>query len=608
MATDARGRCPLCSQPGAAGVPCASPGCRASGVHVLPERCIRPREQHRPEVRGLVGTAIDGRYLITELAGRGGFGSVYVALALPDLEAVAVKVMTADEDAAVRGKQLGLFAREIEALARLSHPNIVRYRDSGDYEGVPYFAMEYIAGSRTLSSEIKARAAAHGDFTPAEVCRVVTQTAAALAYAHGHALKIIHRDLKPDNLMLVEDPNGHGVQVKVLDFGLAKYVAESTRTAQIAGTARYMAPEQFRGSGLGPATDLYALACVAIELITRQPAFPGEYVAAQKLKANPEHDPMAGYGDLELDPEIDAFFRKALAFDAKARFATAEAFSDAFEQMIGAVSAEVEKSFAHDLVDLLETTDRVAVLAALAQKERELAGRESRLAARERELDQQKATVESERRALQSTTDVAPRVPQPAGLAEPARQDGRGAVADELDDAPDELPIRRTRRAAPTPGTGWLDNKKLWMLAGMLALIALVAGTYSVASSNSGSSRRDRLLAGVAAPDSPPSEPKPSADPADLGLGRTITSCFHPTGVFVGIALGEPEEADDVVTSAGSVEFRGALTENRYRMEFRVLVRKVDGKLEMKVVPTADTALFPPSPDCRLRSWTEFDD
>jgi hypothetical protein len=91
-------------------------------------------------------------------------------------------------------------------------------------------------------------------------------------------------------------------------------------------------------------------------------------------------------------------------------------------------------------------------------------------------------------------------------------------------------------------------------------------------------------------------------------LGANILSCFHPTGRFRSVAIGDPYKNGNGQTAAdGRVNFLGALTDNRYHMDFTMQLRKVDGKLEFRVVPGEDTAPFPPAPNCRLRSWTEME-
>ena len=223
-------------------------------------------------------SVIAGRFQLADPLGKGNMGEVYRAL---DLQAgehdvdriVAVKLVlnsrygplgagTSTSKAAQR------FAREVAIMRRLHHPNLPRTIDGGvDASGRPYLVMEYLNG-RELSELIEG----HPQLPASWVAALGAQIASGLAAAHAE--KVVHRDLKPANVIVV--PGG---VVKVLDFGLGQIVDEDgtqlTSSGVTVGTARYMAPEQFRGSTVTPAADLYALGCVLFELLTGVPPFHG---------------------------------------------------------------------------------------------------------------------------------------------------------------------------------------------------------------------------------------------------------------------------------------------------------------------------------------------
>ena len=191
------------------------------------------------------GSLIAGRYEVIRLLGRGGMAEVYLATDRLLDRSVAVKVIRDQlaDDAQVAAR----FRREARAAAALNHRSIVAVHDVGTDEGRPYIVMEYLRG-RTLEA-----------------------VAQALAVAHDAG--IVHRDVKPGNVMITDDG-----EVKILDFGIAHAVRWTplTEAPAIHGTAEYMAPEQIRGQGSEPRSDLYSLGVVLYELATGKPPFSGD--------------------------------------------------------------------------------------------------------------------------------------------------------------------------------------------------------------------------------------------------------------------------------------------------------------------------------------------
>ena len=205
-----------------------------------------------------------GPYLIETKVGAGGMGTVYRAFHAETEQEVALKVLPASlsqqEGFVVR------FEREIDALRRLSNPNIVTFYDSGQVGDLSYFAMEFVEGE-TLTEYIRRKKRLPWD----EVIDLSIQICSALKAAHDAG--IIHRDLKPSNLLM--DKNG---QVKLTDFGVAQVFAEArlTMTGGIIGTAEYMSPEQARGSRASKQSDLYSLGTVMYAMLTGRPPFVGK--------------------------------------------------------------------------------------------------------------------------------------------------------------------------------------------------------------------------------------------------------------------------------------------------------------------------------------------
>src|SRR4051794_31852662 len=189
-------------------------------------------------------------------------GRVYKAVG-GDGAPVALKVvkseMTGDEVFIKR------FRREAEIAQRIVHPNVVSVIETGDYEGVPWAAQRFISGG-----SLEQRLDKWGTLDLHQVIAIMKQVAAGLDVLHENGL--IHRDLKPGNI-LVDDQG----KPYIADFGLAKDHQNEgtvlTRPGQALGSMDYMAPEQIRGEEVGPATDVYALACMLFELLTGQPPF-----------------------------------------------------------------------------------------------------------------------------------------------------------------------------------------------------------------------------------------------------------------------------------------------------------------------------------------------
>ncbi len=216
----------------------------------------------------LCGRALDGRYELRTLIGEGAFGRVYEAHDLRLGRAVAVKLIKpwwAEDSAWVER-----FEREARMLARVSDPGIVRIYDIGHAEEGPYYVAELVAGE-SLAEKLR-----DGALPLGEALEVAERLCKALASAH--AQRIVHCDVKPANVLL-----GLDGQVKVGDFGVAR-LAEGTSQAQavtIAGTPRYMSPEQARGLPTSPATDVYSAGVVLYEMLAGKPPF--EHASAVEL-------------------------------------------------------------------------------------------------------------------------------------------------------------------------------------------------------------------------------------------------------------------------------------------------------------------------------------
>jgi serine/threonine-protein kinase len=276
----------------------------------------------------MVGKVVDGRYKIVRKLGQGGMGAVYLAESIGIGQRVALKFLKAEfsEDAEIAKR----FMNEAKSYALVEHPNAVGLHDfRQDPDGNLYISMEYCEGL-----DLKKVLADQKRLPVAEAIEITLQTADVLGYAHAKG--VIHRDLKPENIMIRRGMRG--VHVKVLDFGIARLVNASTQlTVQgsIAGTPRYMAPEQVEGKPIDQRIDVYSLGVVLFELLTGIQAFDGQTIA-EILRAQVVHPtPHLGDVDSDLDlPEIDAVIQRATAKNPNDRFPDMSRFASALSMAL----------------------------------------------------------------------------------------------------------------------------------------------------------------------------------------------------------------------------------------------------------------------------------
>ncbi|MBZ4417784.1 serine/threonine-protein kinase [Myxococcus sp. RHSTA-1-4] len=274
-----------------------------------------------PQVDRMVDRVIAGRYRILRRLGQGGMGSVYLAEQVGIGQQVAMKFLNSglslDPDVARR------FLNEAKSYARVAHPNAVTLHDFGqDEEGTLYISMEYVEGD-----DLKRLLSTVGRLALHEAVDIILQVADVLAYAH--ARQVVHRDLKPENIMVRQGMRGW--HVKVLDFGIARISDGAPRLTQqgaVAGTPRYMSPEQAMGLDVDSRTDIYAVGLVLFELLTGKQPFDGSTVA--EIMQKQVQQPMPRLADVVADldlPALDAIIQKATAKKRVERYATMEAFA-----------------------------------------------------------------------------------------------------------------------------------------------------------------------------------------------------------------------------------------------------------------------------------------
>lgn len=214
------------------------------------------------------------RYDLVRPLGEGASGEAWEARQRNTGQPVVIKLL--HKKHARSPKHYERFRREVVALAKLQHPHVVQLLDCGRCErrGQPYFVMSFVDGQsvqRILNVEKR--------LGPRRAVRLIDQLLQALEFAHAQG--ILHRDLKPDNL-LIERPGAADERLRVLDFGLAKHLKGGVRSQAdltqggVVGTPLYLAPEQCRSARVSPATDIYALGCVLVRLLSGRAPFCGE--------------------------------------------------------------------------------------------------------------------------------------------------------------------------------------------------------------------------------------------------------------------------------------------------------------------------------------------
>lgn len=270
------------------------------------------------------GRILAGRYRVGALIGRGGMSDVHVGTDSRLGRQVAIKLLKPQlaTDPAFRMR----FRQEAQSAARMAHPTIVRVFDAGEETVVdasghevqlPFIVMEFVEG-RLLKDVIH-----DGPLEPQAAVRVIEGVLTALEYSHRAG--VVHRDIKPGNIMITTSG-----QVKVMDFGIARAVSDSSttvaQTTAILGTASYFSPEQAKGETVDARTDLYSTGVVLFEMLTGRPPFRGDTPVAVAYQHVSERPVKPSVINPKVSPALDAVVMHALAKNRDERYQTAAEF------------------------------------------------------------------------------------------------------------------------------------------------------------------------------------------------------------------------------------------------------------------------------------------
>ncbi len=289
-----------------------------------------------------LGQMLDNRYELLEIIGSGGMAVVYKALCHRLNRYVAVKILKDEfaDDEEFREH----FRTESQAVAMLSHPNIVAVYDFSKSPDCQYIVMELLEGI-TLKQYMQKK----GALSWKEALHFATQIAKALSHAHSKG--IVHRDIKPQNIMVVKDGS-----IKVADFGIAHLQNETTMdSSETVGSIHYISPEQARGETVDARADLYSLGIVMYEMLTGQLPYEGDTVEAIAVQHFNAVLPFPGDINPDIPVRLEEITLKAMTADIDARYQSADELLDDLEAFRKAQSGFLAEQQGEETIQALSS-------------------------------------------------------------------------------------------------------------------------------------------------------------------------------------------------------------------------------------------------------------
>ena len=370
-----------------------------------------------------IGRFLDNRYEILELIGTGGMAVVYKARCHRLNRLVAIKILKDDFSREEEFRRR--FHAEGEAVASLSHPNIVQVYDVSSSDNANFIVMELIDGIT-----LKQYMAKKGTLNWKETLHFAMQIAKALEHAHGRS--IVHRDIKPHNVMVLK--NG---SVKVTDFGIARVMSKSnTLTKEALGSVHYISPEQAKGSWVDNRSDLYSLSVVMYEMMTGRPPYDGESPVAVAIKHINGGAPAPSTLNPNIPDGLEQIIQKGMALDVKDRYISATEMLQDMDQfrMNPAIHFNYGQSVPQDATIVLQP-EKVAEAARQSRAAAEKAAAERAVEGPDLIFSQQTPRTAAQTAARQQRTHTA--------TNQNARSSAGGARRAEEDIS--SLPRRKTR-------------------------------------------------------------------------------------------------------------------------------------------------------------------
>jgi eukaryotic-like serine/threonine-protein kinase len=269
------------------------------------------------------GAVVAGRYEILQLLGEGGMGAVYKAKDRALDRLICLKVIRSA--LASKPEVLQRFTQELILARKVTHKNVVRTYDLGEFEGTPFITMEFIEG-RDLRSIVQEK----GKLPPEEAAAIIRQVCRGLAAAHNEG--VVHRDLKPQNIMV--EANG---RTSIMDFGIARSVELSglTLSGAMIGTPDYMSPEQAMGQGADARSDIFALGLIFYETLTGTLPYQADTTLSKIMKRTKERPAAPVKVDESIPRQLSDICVKCLEIEPKDRFQKAEEILQALDDAGG---------------------------------------------------------------------------------------------------------------------------------------------------------------------------------------------------------------------------------------------------------------------------------
>lgn len=301
-----------------------------------------------------------GKYDIQGILGKGGMGLVYKAFDPAIQRQVAIKTITKSAmDPGELQYALTRFRHEAQAVGRLTHPRIAAIFDYGEDDDIAYIVMELVNG-KSLYQHLQNKA----QFDLREIGEIVRQILDGLGYAHAQG--VVHRDVKPSNILINDDG-----RIKISDFGIARLDTSTlTQVGEIMGSPGYMSPEQFIGTDIGAASDIYSAGVIAYELLAGAKPFSGSNVEIMRQVIG-ERPPNPSERNPKISAQLDWAVQKALAKKPEERFASARDFAEMF---VKGIEASVRVAAKEDIAASAEDAPTQKIDSNLMNAARALSG------------------------------------------------------------------------------------------------------------------------------------------------------------------------------------------------------------------------------------------